>query len=80
VRANDAKHQRKCLNVQLSGGVSPRLLGAIGSASDSRSEGWEFDSLRGHSFFRILFIRLIQLISTIFLIKPTIKLKDSVES
>lgn len=27
-----------------------RGLGAIGSASDSRSEGWEFDSLRFQLF------------------------------
>ena len=29
-----------------------RGYGAIGSASDSRSEGWEFESLWPHNFFR----------------------------
>ena len=31
-------------------------LGAIGSASDSRSEGWEFESLRPHNFLFIYFV------------------------
>ena len=52
-----------------------RGYGAIGSASDSRSGGWEFDSLWPHSFILTKIIELSNELNTLGLSKQ-ISLKN----